>query len=1007
MRKIKRPVSMILSVCICLGMLISTLLASGVSKAFAADYTSELWLVDDVNHALVRGTRRTLSETDDLSPFQNDTGTMYLPVSIICEYTGASYIYENGIVKITLKNGSEAILENGSPSWTLNGAEKEDFLIPVVEKSGVPFISILMTNGIFGTYNYYNKAMGLVIFAEQPVTGYSSGYSSLKSQVERISSIIMDRPTGTQVYEDLEANVGATTHPRLFIDADKFAEFREVYASANSGDPYYEGIAAQYKAGVGAFNSHFIINENGEVEWQNEPTRLSIRQPHYLYDENGNRLVGQTSYTYTDPETGEEKTISLPAGCTGDGYDVGGRSNVNSYAQRLTYFAFAWQMTGESKYADAFYLYAKELDKWEHWGEGHFLNVADGSYTYAVAFDWIYHAFDNDTARRDELADILYRKGLMKGYYSIKYDGFGRTIQHFCDFSISARAGADSAWRTINRTNNWQTVCGAGMIVSALALAEYDEYRNDCTYVIENYIKSFEKCVWQFAPDGSYPESPTYWVYCVNTLMNTLIAFEKSCGRSYGYKDVIGLYESYYYAAGISDSDYNIWGYHDSGSGTIDASYFYLAAEVFDDVNLAAFRNTMVFDRGHSMRLADIAFYDASTKDVECSIPLDYNFAGIHTATFRSSLDSGATYAGLHVGPTVHDHSDFDTGNFILRMGGVEWCKDPGSEDYNVPGFWETKEGGRRFRLYRKSLEGHSSIVIHSSELPHGQKHVGLTGSFPVINTFYSDENGGYAISNMKTQYGSTCESAYRGVLMTNSRRTVVLQDEINFSSPTSLTWVLNLMGNIEISNDGRSLTSTVWENGHPKTTIRLTMLTDDESLTFRRLKNGETVLSNTITKENSGQPLACDTEQRVVIEANNVTNFNVAVVFDILKHKDEAVGYEKLPMSEWTTSDDEWLNDANADIIYPGEEPIYKYQASHFARANSDLAKANGDFAKIGEILAKTAVYLTDYDKKNPTVMKEVEQYLQYLKRYNYEVDKINQAFKDIYLGTMPAPSL
>ena len=1013
MRKLKNPISICLCICMCLGMIFSVLIASGTTVSYAADTKRELWLIDDVNYALVKGTRTALSETEDLSPYQNDTGTMYIPVSIICTYMGASYTYdvESGAVNITLSNKSVVALTVGSVEWTLGGTEQEDFLIPVEVKNGTPFLSILMINGIFGTYNYYDSSMGLVIFDTRSVTGYSATTSSWSSQVTTISSIVMDRPAGTEVLADLENNAGSTTHPRLLVNQEKFDDMRETYNLAVKRDAYYNGISLQVRNGVNCFNKYFTVNERGEVEWKSEEMRQSVRQPHYLYDENGNRLIGVTEYTYTDATTGEEVTLKLADGLPGDGYDYGGRSNVNTFTSMMRNLAFAWQITEEDKYADAFYLYAIELDKWEHWGEGHFLNVADGSYSYAIGFDWIYHAFDNEPEKRDQMADILYRKGMMKGYYSIKYDttnykysswnSNNDNIDDVCDFSVS-RAGKH-AWRTIQRTNNWQTVCGAGMIVSALALAEYEDYQDECAYVIENYVKSVENCLAQFAPDGSYPESPTYWEYCVETYMNTLVAFEECCGESYGYKDVVGLYESYYYAIGITDSDYNIWSYHDTSPTTLGASYFYLAAKVYNDPNLAAYRNTMIFDRGWSMALMDILFYNPANDNAEFSAPLDYNFKGIYTATFRSSYDEDATYAGLHTGPTVHDHSDFDCGNFILSMDGIQWCGDPGSENYNVTGFWDTSNGGKRFKLYRKSLEGHSSIIIRSSELVHGQKWVQLSGSFPVINTFYTDNEGGYAISDMKGQYGSTCKSAYRGVLMTNSRRTVVLQDEITFSSATSLTWVLNLIGQVEIAKDGKSLTTFMWD-GNEKKTMRVTLLTEDDSLTFRKLKSNETVLDSTYTTYKTGDTLACDTEPRIVIEANNVTEFNVAVVFEMIGHKDEVVGYEKVKMSDWTTCTDEWVNEANKDIIYPGQEPTYKYQASHFAGANRDLRNAGDDFAKVGEILARTLIYLTDYDKKNDTVLREVEQYMQYVTRYNYEVEKINNSFMDVYLGVVPA---
>ena len=123
-----------------------------------------------------------------------------------------------------------------------------------------------------------------------------------------------------------------------------------------------------------------------------------------------------------------------------------------------------------------------------------------------------------------------------------------------------------------------------------------------------------------------------------------------------------------------------------------------------------------------------------------------------------------------------------------------------------------------------------------------------------------------------------------------------------------------------------------------------------------------------------------------------------------MLGHKDEVVTYEKIPMAEWTTRNGDWIDEANKDIIYPGQEPVYKYQASHFARANADLKKAGEDFAKVGQILSETLIYLTDYDKKNATVISLVEEYMQYVKRYNYEVERVNNAFMDVYLGLVPA---
>ena len=255
----------------------------------------------------------------------------------------------------------------------------------------------------------------------------------------------------------------------------------------------------------------------------------------------------------------------------------------------------------------------------------------------------------------------------------------------------------------------------------------------------------------------------------------------------------------------------------------------------------------------------------------------------------------------------------------------------------------------------------------------------------------------------MRPSYGSKCTSATRGLLYTNSRSTVVLQDDISFSTATNLTWVLALQNFLEISEDGRTAYARKYVGDEP-VTLRLTLLSEDESLKFRVSGQNETLLPDTVAAHNTDNPKATATQRRLLIEANGVTSFNVAVVFDIIRDNAEVVGYSYTDVDDWAAVSDAWVKEANKDIVYPGQEPTYKYQASHFAGANRDLKNAGDDFGKIGEILGRTIIYLTDYDKKNSTVLEQVEQYMQYVKRYNYEVEKMNAAFMDVYLGVVPA---
>ncbi len=995
-------VSVFLSICIVLLLCISTLLYMGIEVGAASNnYGRELWLLHGSDYALINGVKTRINDNTSASSYNLDVegggDTAYIPISAACKYTGGSWSIEGNTVTITRYNGEVATLTVGSTEWS-GGS----FYWPVVYEGGEVYITILSVNDIFKTKSNYDSELGLVILSSYSIT---TGDLTLKNKLDTLGALLFDRPTGEQIYSDMITHSGENTHPRLMATQQTFDSLRELYQSEFGKNDFCTQIYSQIAQAEAYFNGMFTKYPSGVVAWTSSISRELLRQPNYLYDENGNRLVGFNEYTYIN-ENGEEITLKLDLQKTsglGDGYDYGGRSNVDKQTVKLKYFAFAWQITGDKKYADAFYLLAVELGKWEHWGEGHFLNVADGAVEFALGLDWIYHAFDDSPAKRDEMAKILYEKGMMKGYYSIKYDGkSGSYVSGNGYLSVSNRAGS-TAWRTMNRDNNWQTVCGSGMTVTALYLMDYPEYRDNAKYVVENYTKALEKCLHQYAPDGAYIESPGYWGYGTNTLMVTLSSLESACGKTYGYLDIIGLHDSYYFVAGIADSDIKMWNYHDSSQGTVSGTSFYYAAKAYNDPAIAAYRDKVIADRHLTMSIADVLYYDPTLSEGAEELPLDYNFLGIDTATFRSSWDNYSIFTGLHTGPNHTTHGDMDCGNFILSMGGVRWVGDPGAENYNVNGFWGSGENGTRYKLYAKSLEGHSTVMIrNNSSIPRGQFYTTSSTDYATIDGFYSDEVGGYAFANMTKEYGSTCTSGYRGVMLTNSRSTVVLQDEISFSSPTDLSVVLNMAQNPIISEDGRTIINQTYDTPtKEKVVLRVTLLSDNENIRFRKMGAYETVYSTTYTNTGNNDPLALDPLQRMVIEADGVTEYKVALVFELIQHTDEIVGYSFTPMEEWTTSDDEWVKEANKDIDYGNNSQVsYRYKLSDFVRANDRLATAGDNLVEIGNILRETYIYTTSYDRADMRTREAADKYLEAVLEYNLKIREVNQAFKSLCLG-------
>ena len=1019
----KKITSLILTVCLTLSVFLSLAIAAGVSISTAA-YTSELWLLEGTEAALVNGKKHELAKGVAPYTYMGNSLTAYLPLSAVVLYTGGSYVISGETVTLTRDDGSVIVMTGDSAEWTFNGeGQLNDLMLPVVLKGGEAYLSIGAVQNVFNKNSskatlqrFMNKDIGLVVLSYGSLS-YSESYSSLKSQTQTLRHLLYEFPTGDEMYADIEAHIGVDTYPRQHATQDTFDNLREVYSAENaaaSSDPtLYYRINRYFAKAEGYFIKYFEYDdETGITSW-NEGAYESTRHPYYIYDENGNRLVGKSTYTYTDPETGEDVTLTCDGLGNGSGYDEGGRlEDCVDLSTVLPFYAIAWQLTGEDRFADAFYMIATRLGTWQHWGEGHFLNCADTAARFSKGFDWIWHAYDEEPEKRDEMAKILFDFGVWKGKLSIQFTYQGKPSWNSttCTFGntgfTSPTAGAGT-WQIVHCNNNWQTVCGGGMITASLLLLSFEEYRETCKDVMSECLSNTYKCLHQYAPDGSFIESPGYWGYSTTTLFNTLGALNTSAGTDYGYLDAVGLHDSFYFATYICDATYRAWDYHDGSWSAIrtGSGFINIGAVLYDDPNIANFRERMYENCSFDTSDYDLIYYSRELIDrADPDLSLDYYGKAIETVTMRSGWDKRSTFTGLHVGANNVSHGDMDSGNFYLNMGGVLWIGDKGSENYNVGNYFSDS---KRYYYYKKSAEAHNTIIIrespnYASDFKYGaQVFNSQSQTYANFTTFESyGELGAVAIANMKPQYGSNCIFGARGIMMTNSRNTVVLQDQIKFNAEVSLSWIVNCGRYPEISKDGKTATATLYDDG-TKYELRMTLLSDNEDLVFEKTGKA-TVLPKTVTKENSGNPKASSPDNRLIINADNVTEFNVAVVFELIKHEDEVVGYEYVDMSEWQPVSDEWVKDANSDINYDeGKENFdmteFKYTVADLVGAMSKIEKAKTTPERMQAIF-NAYLRTTSIDKTNPTVAAKIAELQPYLAEYNEYVRALNGAFgKDI----------
>ncbi len=80
--------------------------------------------------------------------------------------------------------------------------------------------------------------------------------------------------------------------------------------------------------------------------------------------------------------------------------------------------------------------------------------------------------------------------------------------------------------------------------------------------------------------------------------------------------------------------------------------------------------------------------------------PLDIMFWGSVPLVFMRSTwsDRNALWCGVNGGYNQVSHGHLDLGTFELEVLGIRWAIDIGADNYNLPGYWDGREGGGRWK---------------------------------------------------------------------------------------------------------------------------------------------------------------------------------------------------------------------------------------------------------------------------------------------------------------------
>lgn len=455
--------------------------------------------------------------------------------------------------------------------------------------------------------------------------------------------------------------------------------------------------------------------------------------------------------------------------------------------QRVLLLGYAWQMTAEKTFGERAEAELRAVAGFPNWNPTHFLDVAEATAALAIGYDWCYDALTAEA--RAAIRQAISEKGLRVGLDP---------------------TDANNWWH--RAANNWNQVCFGGLTLGALAIAvdEPELAREVLTLARANIAHGLAP----YAPDGVYPEGPSYWTYGTTYQALMIAALESALGSDWDLAMHPGFLASagaYLQTTGPSSDFFN---FADGVERGVITPVLFWFARKLNDPGLLLFNQRHVESwlrhpgpdlPNYFLPLAAVwwpARYD--NPPPAPALPLCWLGRGTNPiAVFRESwTDANSLYLALKGGAAELNHAHMDAGSFVFELDGVRWASDLGAQNYESleskrVDLWNRGQDSQRWQVYRLNNQSHNTLTIG------GQPH--RVDGHATITRFSGDIANPHAIVDLSPVFRDHAIRVYRGFKLLPGRG-LLIQDELTGLAPgTSVRW--QMVTRAEVTADGRSAT--------------------------------------------------------------------------------------------------------------------------------------------------------------------------------------------------------
>ena len=463
---------------------------------------------------------------------------------------------------------------------------------------------------------------------------------------------------------------------------------------------------------------------------------------------------------------------------------------------RMIILGYAWQITGEEKYAERAERELQRVLTYDDWCTSHFLATAEMALAVSIGYDWFYDYLDET----------------MKQLIELKV----------WDYAINS-ALDDNHWFTWSK-NNWNSICYSGIGIACMTFFYHDtdraaEFLSMC---YKNMPIAFEN----FTPHGVYAEGPGYSQSGMNAIVYFVAASENFFGTDFGMSEISGFKELGKFPVYITTPTgvFNFgdnkarmcfspalhWYASEYASPLLSCYQMWDMPEAFvPDTSEATERNTsgkdaalslLWYDRSHTPETADF-----SGEALNLNLTSD---VGQNMVLMRSAyLDENATFAGIKGGYNFINHGDLDIGTFVFDSMGERWAEELGPGPYDAPNYFLNTPAGGRWKNYSKRAEGQNTLVINP-DMTLDDQYALAESSF---TDFEESADGAKATLDMTDAYrmnGAT--RVERSLELYDGQSCLKITDNVKCIIKSDIYWFMHTKADIEISEDGKTAILTI-----------------------------------------------------------------------------------------------------------------------------------------------------------------------------------------------------